>query len=359
MPEATPQDHAVDHVSVYPGATWEKLDLEESGWSASKLEEAHAYLQTLPAASMVVVHKGKTVVEWGDPARRTKVSSIRKSILSALYGIAFAEGWLSLNETLDQLGIDDEPPLTSDEKQATVRMLLQSRSGVYHSYVGGSPAIRAMMPERGSHGPGTFWYYNNWDFNALGTIFESCLGTTIADAFRRQIAAPLQMQDFSIDDAYYVRVAPDTLPHERSIHPAYHFRLSARDLARFGYLYLQRGGWDGNQIVPEDWVEESTHSHSHVGDGRGYGYLWWTNSLRLPVKSFDAFGSLAKYIFVLPERDLVVVYLNHTEFPDDASRLSEAELNALPTPSTPQLATLVKLLLDAQPEHVAVTTPTG
>jgi CubicO group peptidase (beta-lactamase class C family) len=68
-----------------------------------------------------------------------KLSSIRKSLLTALYGAPVHDGRINLDDTLEELEIDDDPPLTQREKQATLRMLLQSRSGVYHSYVGGTP----------------------------------------------------------------------------------------------------------------------------------------------------------------------------------------------------------------------------
>jgi CubicO group peptidase (beta-lactamase class C family) len=78
------------------------------------------------------------------------------------------------------LGIDDSPPsLTAEEKQATVRHLLQARSGVYHVALAESPAVAAARPPRGSHPPGTFWYYDNWDFDALGTISEQETGAGI------------------------------------------------------------------------------------------------------------------------------------------------------------------------------------
>lgn len=60
--------------------------------------------------------------------------------------------------------------------------------------------MKARRPARGSHRPGTFWYYNNWDFNALGTIFEQASGTHIYTEFKRRIAEPLQMQDYGITD---------------------------------------------------------------------------------------------------------------------------------------------------------------
>jgi hypothetical protein len=73
--------------SVFPAVEWGKIDPQDAGWSVSKLEEARKYFETLPPASIVVVDRGRVVVEWGDPALRVKLSSIRKSLLSALYGI--------------------------------------------------------------------------------------------------------------------------------------------------------------------------------------------------------------------------------------------------------------------------------
>jgi CubicO group peptidase (beta-lactamase class C family) len=268
-------------------------------------------------------------------------------LLSALYGIYINEGRLNLDNTLAELGIDDDPPLGSVEKKATVKMILEARSGVYHSFVAGTPAMRAEMPARGSHLPGTFWYYNNWDFNVLGSIFEQQTHAKIAVAFRDRIATPLQMQDFRLEDMYYLRASVTDDPDGKSIHPAYHFRLTARDMARFGYLFLRQGNWNGQQVIPAQWVKESTTSYS-VARGGGYGYLWWVDGLDLPVKSYSAQGAAAKYIVVMPERDLVVVYQNHAEWPDNAQSLSEAELSKLPTISKAQLGTLLKLIIAAQ-----------
>ena len=123
--------------------------------------------------------------------------------------------------------------------------------------------------------------------------------------------------------------------------------MTARDLARFGYLMLRGGNWNGTQIIPSSWVEESTRSYSDV-DGAGYGCLWWVNGFGLPVRSFSAQGALAKYVVVIPDRELVVVYLNHAEFPDNASALPAVELKALPTISKSQISHLLQLLVEAQ-----------
>ena len=114
------------------------------------------------------------------------------------------------------------------------------------------------MPPRGSHVPGSFWYYNNWDFNVLGTVFEQQLHLKIAAEFRDRIAAPIGMQDFRLEDMHYFGGTTQTAAVEQSIHPAYHFSLTARDMARFGYLFLRGGAWKGQQLIPSDWVTEST-----------------------------------------------------------------------------------------------------
>jgi len=132
---------------------------------------------------------------------------------------------IDLDNTMAQLNIDDNPPSLSDEeKQATVRMLLEPRSGVYHPALYETRAMTAKRPARFSHALGTFWYYNNWDFNVLGAIYEKATGRSIYQAFANEIARPIGMQDYDPMAQHYVLGAA-------SIHPAYTFRMSARDLA--------------------------------------------------------------------------------------------------------------------------------
>jgi CubicO group peptidase (beta-lactamase class C family) len=334
---------------LYPQAAWAKIDPVVLGWLPDKLAEARKFVDSLPPSSVVVIDHGREVAEWGDSAMKIKISSMRKSLLSALYGIYSPLNHFDLDASLASLGIDDDPPLTAEEKQATVRMLLEARSGVYHGYVAGTPGMREGWPKRGSHAPGSYWYYNNWDFNALGSIFEKEFKTSIAGAFDSRIARRIGMQDFRIEDMYYLRATAGASPDfDKSNHPAYHFRMTARDLARFGYLFLRNGEWRGDHVVPSAWVSESTQAYSQAGTGRGYGYLWWIDGFGLPVSSFSAQGALAKYVIVIPTRDLVVVYLNHVEFPDDASGLTADAAKKLPSISREQMSRLLKLLLDAQ-----------
>jgi CubicO group peptidase (beta-lactamase class C family) len=336
---------------VFPDLQWETASPVELGWSIQGLAETYRFFASLPSSSLVVVDRGRIVVAWGDSARRVKLSSIRKSLLSALYGRPVRDGLIDLDTTLDSLHIDDDPPLTQNEKQATVRMLLQARSGVYHSYVGGTPYMRAQMPARGSHPPGSFWCYNNWDFNVLGGVYERKVGKKIGDAFEEEIAGPIKMQDFRVDDMYYLRSTDSSETFAKSLYPAYHFRLTARDMARFGYLFLRHGNWNGMQIIPPEWVTQSTTSYSETtgfGEGFGYGYLWWVRGYGLDVGAISARGALGKYIIVIPERELVVAFVNHTEFPDGPDATSTAEVKKLPDVPIPVISKLLALLLACQ-----------
>jgi CubicO group peptidase (beta-lactamase class C family) len=150
---------------------------------------------------------------------------------------------------------------------------------------------------------------------------------------------------------YYLN-AEDTAPaFARSMYPAYHFRLTARDMARVGYLFLRGGNWNGTQVIPAVWVRESTTSYSETtgfGEGFGYGYLWWVHGYDLKVDVFIARGALGKYIVVIPERNLVVAYVNHTEFVDGPQAASAAEVKELPDVPVSAMSKLPTLLLAAQ-----------
>jgi CubicO group peptidase (beta-lactamase class C family) len=293
----------------FPGAAWERVDPEAAGWSRDKLAKAEQWSQRIGSIAVMVVHRGAVVAEWGDTSARTPLASVRKSLLSALIGQAVERGEIDLSRPIGALGIDDnEPSLTAEEKSATVRDLLMSRSGIYHAALYEAAAMAAQRPRRHSHKPGSFWYYNNWDFNTLGTIYEHAVRSSIFDAFEREIARPIGMQDYRPSDGEYFTGAA-------SVYPAYPIRMSARDLARFALLYLYKGRWQDRQVVPAKWVEESTQAYSESGFGPGYGYLWWIGSINggfapsveLPEGTFSAQGVGGQYAFVIPRYDLVVV----------------------------------------------------
>jgi CubicO group peptidase (beta-lactamase class C family) len=300
-----------------PGKSWDRAATPESlGWSSDKLKLAREYAATISTAAVMIVVDGVVLDEWGETTRRYNVHSIRKSFLSALYGIHVKEGHIRLGATLAELGIDDnEPALSALEKQATIADLLKARSGIYHAALYETPGMAMARPARGSYPPGTYWYYNNWDFNALGTIFEQLTKTTIFEDFKRRLADALDMEDFRLEDGTYVR-------GKESVHAAYPFRMTARDMARFGLLFLRGGQWRDRQIVPREWVAESTRPYSNTGQTGGYGYMWWVSSggphfpsAFFKGEAFSAQGAGGHYILVVPYLDLVIVHRVNTDDP--------------------------------------------
>lgn len=300
---------------VYPGAQWEKVaDPETVGWAKAGLESFRSELAQTRTAGLVVVHAGRVIFEYGDVSTARVVASVRKSLLSALYGNYVAAGKIKLDATLAELGIDDLGGLSDKEKQATVRDLLEARSGVYHS-ASNSGDDAAHAPPRDSQAHGTYFLYNNWDFNALGTIFEQQTGRNIYDAFESGLARPLGMEDFD-------RAAQRTSGNPgKSKHLAYHIRISPRDLARVGYLMLRDGNWAGKQVVPREWVKESTRlitpaSQMNTPAARrgplGYGYLWWVWDKPWATGAFagayTAHGLGGQHLTVMPALDIVVAH---------------------------------------------------
>jgi CubicO group peptidase (beta-lactamase class C family) len=249
--------------------------------------------------------------------------------MNALYGIQVDAGKLHLSDTLEILGIDDwAPPLSADEKQATIADLLQARSGVYHPAAYETYNMRVKRPPRGSHPHGTHWFYNNWDFNSLVTIYEQQTGIRMGEAFYAQIALPLKMEQFRLSDTLYFYEL------EKSRHPALLFVMSARDLARFGLLYLRNGKWNEQQILSENWIQESMTPYTHLRSKNyleGYGYLWWVSDM-----GFAAVGSGGQTLIVIPELRLVVVHL--------AEKIVGNRMQA-----HSKVAKLVKIIISAHP----------
>lgn len=304
-----------------PAVCWESVDQpEDLGWSSEKLAELKPELERIGISALMVITDGRVVFEWGNTANNFLAHSMRKSLMSALHGVYVAEGAIDTSKTLEDLGIDDIVPLTEREKQATVTDLLKARSGVYVPAAGEAASMKAERPERGSHEPGSHWYYNNWDFNTLGTIFVQQTGEDIYDAFETRIADPIGMQDFFPERLSY------TYEYWLSQHPYYGFRISARDLARFGQLFLQEGEWRGqdtaSQVIPTGWVEQSTRSYSQTGKSgtySGYGYMWWiaAKDYRDIIKgSYAASGYGGHTLEVLPDLDTVIVFRVNSDNPD-------------------------------------------
>lgn len=289
--------------------TFESVSPEEAGFSSEKIKVLEGYLAEIGSAAFLGLYDGKVFFSWGEVDKKYLCHSIRKAFMSALYGIYVHRGEIDLEKTLGELGIDDIPPgLTESERQAKVVDLIKSRSGVYHPAAAEAASMIENRPQRGSHAPGTFFYYNNWDFNVAGAIFEQETGIKIFEALYKEIAQPLDMWDFEIEDGFYYH------EKEKSIYPAYHLRMTARDMALFGLLYQRDGVWQGEQIVPREWISVSTTAHSVFDDGLGYGYMWYVLPEEMGVgRAFLHTGAGVHMLAVFPDLKLVIVHRVDTD----------------------------------------------
>lgn len=296
-----------------PGKSWAKYARpEDGGFKSSALAAAEEVMYAKPTTSLMVVRGGKVVYEYGDTSQVSYLASSRKSVLSMLYGKYVESGQIKLDQTIGSLGVDERGAgLTAQEKSATIRDLLTSSSGVY--WPAGSPGGDESTPARGSYKPGAHFHYNNWDFNVAGAVFEQLTGKSVFRALDEDLARPLQFQDFDINRQRMLGYQSDP-----SRYKAYHMFLSGRDMARLGLVMVNGGVWNGKQIIPATWVEESTAVHVKGPDmqdpkaGIGYAYLWWKPSEgRTGARWKDSYlanGNFGQYILGLPAIDTVIVH---------------------------------------------------
>ncbi|MBK8415098.1 MAG: serine hydrolase [Bacteroidetes bacterium] len=248
--------------------------------------------------------------------------SMAKSIISILIGIAHDEGKI---KSLDQTACEYLPDFCSPEnKVVTIRQLLMMSSGLnddegYASLT--SPVTRSyydtdlrkqMMELRVVTKPGVSFNYMSANTQLLGFILEKATGKSISEYASEKLWQPIGAEH----DAKW------SLDHKDGTEKAYCcFYSNARDFARIGKLFLNKGMWNGKQVISEAYVNAAI-SPASISDGDApntiYGYQWWlTDYMGTPV--FYARGILGQYIFVLPSKQLIFVRLGHERGEKDAN----------------------------------------
>lgn len=323
---AVAQPHPIPEEAVYPGTEWVSMArdadaLEAYGWSPRELRLAWESIRdNANTTGLVVVDRGRIVFQFGDVEELSYLASVRKSVLSMLYGKYVEDGTIDLEMTLEELGMDDVGGLLDIERRATIHHLITARSGVYHPASNGGDNL-ADAPDRGSREPGEYMLYSNWDFNAAGAVFEQETGVDIYDSLEEQLAIPLGFQDW---DRSAQRKSGNL---EISRNPAYHMWISTRDMARIGYLMLREGRWRDERIISPDWVRRITSVVTPLEemnpvrrrDGYfGYGYMWWVWDGPRAVGPFEgaytARGAVGQWITVLPAVDLVIAHKTNSVY---------------------------------------------
>ncbi len=370
---------ACGRADSFPARQWREANPARLGWDTAELRRARALFEGQQSAAVMVVHRGRLIASWGDVAERYTAQSVRKALLNGLVGQLVGEEELNLDATLADLSIDDvSPALTAEERQATLRDLLRSRSGIFHTAlyeVGGWKRARLALAEaeraagRDLYPPGAYWIYNNWDFNVLGTIVERTAGEEIGPLWARRIAQPTHMEDFRAEDVEYT--TSDHPAEQRfgnvSEHRAYVFNVSTRDLARYGLLYMNCGRWGRTQVIPESWVRESINGPD-TRDGRpedqqitgfgDYGYLWQIDrpgarrysGLTTREPFYIASGNRGHVMMVFPYLDLVIAHQVATEGGVSIEAQIRRSTEGSPEVSDQQIEALFAAIIAAHPD---------
>lgn len=299
---------------IFPKASedWQQAKPSKYGFNDQKVKELRRYvIDSMQTTGLMIIVGGECIFKYGDIEKTSYIASCRKSVLSILYGKYVKNGTIDLNKTLGELGFTDHGGLLPIEQSAKVLHLIQARSGIYHPASNSGSALDnpKRVPERGSVTPGTKFLYNNWDFNAAGSVFEQLTGRSVFEAVDEDLAKPLGFQDWDLSRHRH------TGNMARSMHPAYHLYLSTRDMARIGYLMLRKGKWEEKQIIAKDWhrkmIAVSTKPEETGKKKKfGYGYMWWLYNDSNPALkgAYAAHGAMGQYITIIPELDMVIAH---------------------------------------------------
>jgi CubicO group peptidase (beta-lactamase class C family) len=327
---------------------------EEAGFSTEKLQKVDSLYNKNGADALLIIYKGNILFSKGDISRRFDCHSIRKSLLSAVYGLYSDKGLIDINKTLNEIGIDDIIGLTELEKSAKIEDLLKSKSGIYIPALGETKSMSESRPQRSSHKPGEFYYYNNWDFNALNTIFQKETGIDVVTAFYESIAQPIGMEDYrNMDSRLWLDSKIET------IHPKYDVKISARDLARFGLLYCDNGLWGDKQVISKEWISNSFKSYSHIEHENyeeSYGYMWWIRGLSDSISYYSGRGWGGHLLTIIPALDIVLVKRHDTYKSSGGEKWEDLYINTIINAKTSQAKKEPDLLLFEIDKSVSIDT---
>jgi CubicO group peptidase (beta-lactamase class C family) len=255
--------------------------------------------------SVMLLRHGHVIAEawWApyDAQSPHSLYSLSKSFTSTAVGLAVAEGKLSVDDEVLKFFPDDAPAEPSANLKAMrVSDLLRMSTG--HQAEPGrkpdEPWTKTFLAQPVPFKPGTHFLYNTSATYMLSAIVQKVTGQTVLDYLRPRLFEPLGIEH------------PTWEPSPQGV-SAGGFGLNVRteDIARFGQLYLQKGKWQGKQLVPEAWVDTATARQTSNGSSpksdwdQGYGYQFW----RCRHGAFRGDGAFGQYCVVMPEQDAVLV----------------------------------------------------
>ena len=307
IPASSPDRALVDY---WPTKGWRSTTPEEQGMDSARLAGMLEAIdrQDLNVHGVLVVRNGYIVTEaYLHPYQadtRHVLYSCTKSFVSALVGIAIDEGHIA--------GVE-KPVLSFFPKRAfanvdgrkqalTLEHLLTMTAGL--EWTEGDPAYAGMVASRDwlsfmvdrpmAEPPGTRFNYCSGCSYVLSAIVHEATGVGTLQFARNQLFEPLGIANVEWE-----------ADRNGVANGGWGLHLTPREMAKLGYLYLNGGYWDGEQIVPAAWVEASVEQHVKTDEDFGYGYQWWSYPR---LGAYLARGRAGQVIFVAPEQKMVVVF---------------------------------------------------
>ena len=302
----SPLQSAVDY---WPTDSWEPSTPQNEGMNSSRLGEMINYLENesaLHPTAVLVVRNGYIVMEEYLSTQLGRnvtqdMLSCTMSVISALVGAAISQGLLALNQSVHEFFSDREIDNYVSSKDAiTIEHLLTNTAGFDWEENTDPAQMRAthdwvqfILDKPMARQPGTFFEYNSGLAHLLSVILENVTGLSTLEYAKSTIFDPLGITDYDWEtDPQGVYDGGRGL------------KLTLRDMAKFGYLYLNNGSWNGNQIIPLSWISASSSVHVSVNNIKDYGYLWW---IYKGTGIYNAIGFAVRAISVIPEYGIVAV----------------------------------------------------
>ena len=319
----------------WPTDGWRSTSPEAQGMSTAQLLAMENYIQQLTwghlIRSVLIIRNGYIVWEsYYNPNYGQddliNVFSCTKSVTSALVGMAIDEGHIGgVNETLLSFFTDRTiANLTTAKESITLQQVLTMTSGLawfewpygptssYTYLTESSDWVQYTLDQPMRYAPGEVWDYNSGGSHLLSMIINSSVGVSTLEYAENHLFAPLGITEYQWETDPQGVVAGGSNLH-----------LKPRDMAKFGYLYLNNGTWESDQLISTSWVNESTSDYVTVyndTDTIGYGYQWWMNR---PIDAYVAIGYNGQQINVVPEHDLVVVFTAWFEYASFSSIMED------------------------------------
>jgi len=264
--------------------------------------------------SFMIVRHGEVIAEgWWKPESADKphgLASLSKSFNATAVGLAIQEGKLSLEDPVLKFFPADAPAEPSENLKAMkVRDLLTMSCGhdTEPKIIAGAPTVKQFLAHPVVHKPGTHFQYNTLGSYTLSAIITKVTGQTTLEYLKPRLFGPLGIQDPQWDSS----------PEGNSL-GGRGMKHKNEDIAKFGQLYLQRGKWNGKQLIPKAWVAQATarqvpnqeESHAKIGVDwqQGYGFQFW----RCTHDAFRGDGAGGQLCVVLPSQDVVVAITAQT-----------------------------------------------